>query len=190
MSLSPAGGRPRRSRPRLERLGAAMIDFAVLAIPQIVVTTALIGAPLQRYTRYVTRHPHATLPAALAHSPGLETALYHSIIAWEALTALYLIAGYLYAGATLGKLVFRLRITRVDGRPLRAVDAVLRSIPFWLPFLVRPLTLYLLLVVFVFNPVLLLTRRDGRGLEDVLGSSMVVHVDEVGQPLTALVPAA
>ena len=190
MSISPTGDRPQRARPRLERLGAAMIDFAVLAIPQVVITTALLGTPLQRYTRFVAQHPHATLPVALAHSPGLETALYHSIIAWEALTALYLIGGYLYAGATLGKLVFRLRITRVDGRPLRAIDAVLRSIPFWLPFLVRPLTLYLLLLVFVFNPVLFLTRRDGRALEDMLGSSMVVRTDEVGQPLTALVPAA
>ncbi len=189
MSISPPGDGSRRARPRLERLGAGLVDFFVLAIPQFIITEILIGAPVRRYARYVAQHPHATPPVVLAHSPGLEIGLYHAIIVCEALTAVYLIGGYLYAGATVGKLVFRLRITRVDGRPLRAIDAVLRSVPFWLPFLVPSLTIYLLLLVFVFNPVLFLTRRDGRALEDLLGRSMVVRTDEVGQPLTTLVRA-
>lgn len=180
-----AYGRP-QALPTWRRLGAALIDFAVLLIPEIFAFFLIAWSAMSRATNYYQAHLSQGPSVAVAHSPNYQPALYHFYIAIEAITAVYLIATYLGFSATLGKLVFGLRITRVNGQPLRVRDAVLRSVPFWIPLLIVPISVPLLFFQYVGGTILIFTRPDRRGPEDLLGGSMVVAKEFQGRSLGEL----
>jgi len=181
----PGYGRP-QALPTWRRLGAAGLDFVVLLIPEIIAFQLIAGPAMSRALNYYQAHVSQGPAAAVAHSPEYQPALDHFYIAIEAITAAYLIATYLGWSATVGKLLFGLRITRVDGRPLRVRDAVLRSVPFWLPLLIVPLAVPLLFFQYVGGTILIFARPDRRGPEDLLGNSMVVAKEFQGQSLQQL----
>ncbi|NNM96497.1 MAG: RDD family protein [Candidatus Dormibacteraeota bacterium] len=189
MNQMPAYGRP-RALPTWRRLGAAAVDFVVLLIPEIIAFQLIAGSAMSRALSYYQAHVSQGPSVAVAHSPNYQPALYHFYIATEAITAAYLIATYLGWSATVGKLLFGLRITRVDGHPLRARDAVLRSVPFWLPLLIVPLSVPLLFFEYVGGTILIFARPDHRGPEDLLGGSMVVAKEFQGRSLKELTQLA
>ncbi|MHB1525813.1 MAG: RDD family protein [Candidatus Dormibacteria bacterium] len=180
-----AYGRP-RALPTWPRLGAAVIDFVVLLIPEIIAFQLIAGPAMTRALNYYQAHQAQGPSVAVAHAPNYQPALYHFYIAIEAITAAYLIASYLGFSSTLGKLAVGLRVTRVDGRPLRVRDAVLRSLPFWLPLLLVPISVPLLFFQYVGGTILIFTRPDRRGPEDLLGGTMVVAKEFQGRSLTEL----
>lgn len=182
-----ASGQP-RALPSWPRLAAGVVDFFVLLIPEIVLFELIAGGAMSKAMTYYNNHPGRGLSSAVAHSPAYESSLYHFYIAIEALTAAYLIICYLRWGATVGKLVIGLRITRYDGNPLTPRDAALRSLPFWLPLLLPSVIgIYIFLAQYVGSTILILIRPDHRGIEDVLGRSIVVYKESEGQPMRDLV---
>ncbi len=186
---APAYGRP-RALPTWPRLGAAVIDFVVLLVPEIIAFQLIAGPAMTSAFNYYQAHPSQGTSVAVAHAPDYQPALYHFYIAIEAITAAYLIASYLGFSATLGKLAVGLRITRVDGQKLRVRDAVLRSLPFWLPLLMVPVSVPLLLFQYVGGTILIFARPDRRGPEDLLGGTMVVAKEFQGRSLTELAQIA
>lgn len=188
MNLAPIFASGRRSAlPSWPRLGAAMIDFLVLLIPEIILFELIAAPAMSKALTYYNSHPAKGLSSAVARSPGYESSLYHFYIAIEAVTAAYLILCYLRWGATVGKLVLGLRITSNDGSPLGPRDAVLRSVPFWLPLLVPSVFgVYLFIVQYIGSSILIMVRPDHRGIEDMLGRSIVVHKDYKGKSLGEL----
>lgn len=189
MNLAPISGR-RSALPSWPRLAAAMIDFLVLLIPEIILFELIAAPAMSKALNFYNNHPAKGLNAAVAHSPNYESSLYHFYIAIEALLAAYLIICYLRWGATVGKLVLGLRITRYDGSPLSPRDAALRSLPFWLPLLLPSVIgIYLFFAQYVGSTILILVRPDHRGIEDLLGRSIVVHKDFQGQSLGELIAA-
>lgn len=188
MTQNPA---PRRARPLPvgPRFLAAVIDFIVLAIPQAIAYILIAAPQVSRVESYYQRHPKQGIAAAVAHTPGYAASNLHFFIVAEALTAAYLIGGYLAFSGTLGKRLLGLRVTRVDGSPLRVRDAVLRSLPFWVPWLLPAVGLYLNFFEFVGGSILLLFRPDHRAPEDMLGNSMVVWREQEGRSLGDIVAA-
>lgn len=182
---------PVSALPRLERLGAAVIDFLILLVPEFVCFDLLAGGVFARYARYLRLHPHATVTQALHAAPGLPVDLARVVVLSELVTAVYLIGCVLAFGGTAGKLLLGLRVTSVSGRPLSARDAVLRSSAFWLPalltYLVPFLGFVLWVAVYVGGTGMIVSRPDRRGLEDFLGRSIVVYRAQAGTPLSALV---
>ncbi|MHB1638870.1 MAG: RDD family protein [Candidatus Dormibacteria bacterium] len=180
---------PERARalPVGPRFAAALIDFIILLIPEILAYLLIAAPEVARVQRYFQLHPKQGIAAAVAHAPGYAAANLHFFIVVEAVTAAYLIASYLFLSATVGKRLLGLRITRVDGNPLRVRDAVLRSLPFWVPWLVPAVGLYLNFFQFVGGSVLLVFRPDHRGPEDMLGNSIVVRQEQQGRSLRDLV---
>ncbi len=173
--------------PRGPRFLAGVIDFFALLIPEVVAYELIAAQEVNRWSTYYQSHPKAGLSASLARYPGVNAAVFHFYIAIEVLTAAYLIASYLVWGATPGKLALGLRITRLDGSPLSVRAAVLRSVPFWLPLLVTPISLPLLFFEYVGSPILIISRPDRRALEDLLAGTMVVRRELAGTPLSQLV---
>lgn len=186
MSQLPAPHRA-RSLPVGPRFLAALIDFLILLVPEIVAYVLIAGPTVSRADSYLTQHPKQGVSAALSHTPGYAAANLHFFIVIEAITALYLIGTYLAFSATVGKLVMGLRITRVDGGPLRVRDVVLRSLPFWVPWLIPGVGLYLNFFQFVGGSILLAFRPDHRGPEDLLGNSIVVWREDQGRSLGDIV---
>ncbi len=189
MSQYPA--RPRaRPLPVGPRFAAAAIDFILLAIPEAIAYILIAATQVSRVEAYYQLHPKQGIAAAVAHTPGYAAANLRFFIVAEAVTAAYLIAGYLSLSGTLGKRLMGLRITRVDGTPLRVRDAVLRSLPFWVPWLVPAVGLYLNFFQFVGGSILLIFRPDHRGPEDMLGNSIVVWREQEGRSLREIVTTA
>lgn len=173
--------------PRGPRFLAGVIDFFALLIPEVVAYELIAAGEVNRWSAYYQSHPKAGLSASLAKYPDVNATVFHFYISIEVLTAAYLIASYLIWGATPGKLALGLRITRLDGSPLSVRAAVLRSIPFWLPLLVTPISLPLLFFEYVGSPILIISRPDRRALEDLLAGTMVVRRELAGTPLSQLV---
>ena len=173
--------------PRGPRFLAGVIDFFALLIPEVAAYELIAAGEVNRWSSYYQSHPKAGLSASLAKFPNVNAAVFHFYITIELLTAVYLIASYLLWGATPGKLALGLRITRLDGSPLTIRAAVLRSVPFWLPLLVTPISLPLLFFQYVGSPILIISRPDRRALEDLLGGTMVVRREVAGTPLAQLV---
>ncbi|MGH7693190.1 MAG: RDD family protein [Candidatus Dormibacteria bacterium] len=180
-----------RGLPVGERFAAAVVDFLVLLVIEVIVAIPMLGpaySPLLKFTRAhrkaanLSKNPHymKLVNHLLAVAP-------HYGIVIAIITAVYLIAMYLTTGATLGKLALGLRVTRTDGRPLTVRDAVLRSIPFWLanPFL-PVFGVWLWLLQYIGGTLVLLFRPDHRGTEDLLGRSMVVRATDRGHSLAEL----
>ena len=186
MSQLPA---PRRARPLPvgPRFAAAAIDFILLAIPEAIAYILIAAPQVSRVEAYYQAHPKQGIAAAVAHTPGYATSNLHFFIVAEAVTAAYLIGGYLALSGTVGKRLMGLRITRVDGSPLRVRDAVLRSLPFWVPWLLPAVGLYLNFFEFVGGSILLLFRPDHRAPEDMLGGSIVVWREQEGRSLREIV---
>ncbi|MGC2191690.1 MAG: RDD family protein [Candidatus Dormiibacterota bacterium] len=184
---SPPGARP---LPSWERLGAAVIDFLVLAVLELIAAVPIAG---KQYAKIISfEEAHGGRTANLAKNPHFvslankfSVQLMHLGIVAAALTAIYLIGMYLGAGATLGKLALGLRVTRVDGRPMTIRDAVFRSIVFWVanPFLIPVIGVLLWLLQFIGGTLVLLIRPDHRGPEDLLGGTMVVRKADRGRTL-------
>ncbi|MGA7173169.1 MAG: RDD family protein [Candidatus Dormiibacterota bacterium] len=189
--IANSNSSPLRSNalPSWERLGAAVIDFLVLFVIELIVAIPIAGHQFTRVVNFekaytgsrsaLTKNPHFV---ALAHLFAVQLR-YVGIVA-AALTAIYLIGMYLATGATLGKLALGLRITRVDGRPMTIRDAVLRSIVFWVgnPFL-PVIGVWIWLLQYVGGTLVLLFRPDHRGPEDLLGGTMVVRKVDQGRSL-------
>ncbi|MDA8331578.1 MAG: RDD family protein [Candidatus Dormibacteraeota bacterium] len=186
MSQLPA---PYRAHPLpvAPRFLAAFLDFLILLVPEIIAYVLIAGPTVSRADNYLTQHPKQGVSAALSHTPGYAAANLHFFIVIEAVTALYLIGTYLAFSATVGKLVVGLRITRVDGGPLLVRDVVLRSLPFWVPWLIPGVGLYLNFFQFVGGSILLAFRPDHRGPEDLLGNSIVVWREDQGRSLGDIV---
>jgi uncharacterized RDD family membrane protein YckC len=184
----PSGARP---LPSWERLAAAVIDFVVLLIPQVILATLIAGPQYSRLFAYATAHARESNLAKDPHfvrlADRLTPALLHYGISAAAVTAIYLIGMYLGAGATLGKLALGLRITRVDGRPMTVRDAVLRSLVFWVgsPFM-PVIGVWIWLVQFIGGTLVLLFRPDHRAPEDLIGGTIVVRKEQSGRPLSEL----
>ena len=193
MIADPASG-PMATRrlPSWERLAAAVIDFLVLLVPQLILFVVIAGHQFSRIYSYEVAHRSegaAKLAAApafvrLGHqfTPAFDTFL----IVAEALTAVYLIGMYLGTGATLGKLALGLRIRRVDGRPMTIRDAVLRSLVFWVPILIPAIGVWLVLLQYVGGTLVLLIRPDHRGPEDLLAGTLVVRQADQGRSLAEI----
>lgn len=176
-------GRP-WALPVWPRFAAAALDFLVLLVPEAIAYQLIAGPTLSQALHYYNSHQKLGLANAVAHTPNYQPAVYHFYIAMEAITAAYLIASYLGFSATVGKLALRLRITRVDGSPLRVRDAVLRSLPFWVPLLLpSPVGVYVFFFQFLGGSILIIFRPDHRGPEDLLGNSMVVARQAQGKSL-------
>ncbi|MGC1183656.1 MAG: RDD family protein [Candidatus Dormiibacterota bacterium] len=179
-----------RRLPSWERLAAGFIDWLVLLVPEIILAVVFAGHAYSRLFSYIKAHKSETNLSKdprfvhLAHL--LSTPLLHFLIASEALTAIYLIGMYLGTGATLGKLALGLRITRVDGHPLRVWDAVLRSLVFWVPLLIPIIGVWLLLLQYVGGTLVMLIRPDHRGPEDLIAGSFVVPKDARGLSLAEM----
>ncbi|MHB8393181.1 MAG: RDD family protein [Candidatus Dormibacteria bacterium] len=183
MTQSSSPGRP-LALPVWPRFAAAALDFLVLLVPEVIAYQLIAGPTLSQALRYYNSHQKLGLANAVAHTPNYQPAVYHFYIAMEAITAAYLIATYLGFSATLGKLALRLRITRVDGSPLRTRDAVLRSLPFWIPLLLpSPVGIYVFFFQFLGGSILIIFRPDHRGPEDLLGNSIVVAKEAQGRSL-------
>lgn len=183
MTYISSPGRP-WALPVWPRFAAAALDFLVLLVPEVIAYQLIAGPTLSQALHYYNSHQKLGLANAVAHTPNYQPAVYHFYIAMEAITAAYLIASYLGFSATLGKLALRLRITRVDGSPLRVRDAVLRSLPFWVPLLLpSPVGVYVFFFQFLGGSILIIFRPDHRGPEDLLGNSMVVARQAQGKSL-------
>ncbi len=183
----PSGARP---LPSWERLAAAVIDFVVLLIPQVILAILIAGPQYARLFTFVGAHEKdtnlSTNPTFVRLLHQLSAVSVHLTIVVEALTAAYLIGMYLSTGATLGKLALGLRITRVDGRPMTVRDAVLRSVVFWVPLLIPVFGIFLQLVEYVGGTMVLILRPDHRAPEDLLGGTIVVRKEQSGRPLAEL----
>ena len=181
-----------RALPSGERLAAAVIDFLVLAVPQaiLLVVIVLTSSQYHHFTVFLEAHSKATNlannPTFVSLSKHLTTVATEFLYAAEAVTAVYLIFMYLRFGATLGKLALGLRITRVDGSPMTARNAVLRSTVFWIPLLVPVIGLWIWLVEYMAGTLVILFRPDHRGPEDLLGHTIVVRKESVGRSLSEL----
>lgn len=191
MSQSPRGRAANLDRwhtplPRGPRFLAGVIDFVVLLIPEVIAYELIAAGPVGRWSSYYQAHTKGGLGASLTKFPGVNGAIYHFYIAIEVITAIYLIGMYLGFGATVGKLALGLRITRLDGSRLTPLSAALRSIPFWLPLLVTPISLPLLFFQYVGSPILIISRPDRRALEDLLGGTMVIRRELAGTSLRQL----
>ncbi len=173
--------------PRGPRFLAAIIDFLVLLIPEVVAYELIAAGPVNRWATYYQSHPKVGVSGSLAKFPDVNGAVYHFYIAIEVITAIYLIGTYLGLGATVGKLALGLRITRLDGSRLSVRAAVLRSIPFWLPLLVTPISLPLLFFQYVGSPILIISRPDRRALGDLLAGTMVIRKELAGTGLQDLI---
>jgi uncharacterized RDD family membrane protein YckC len=190
-SPNPLGGGT-RALPSGERLAAAVIDFLVLAVPQAVllVVIVLTSSQYHQFTVFLEAHSKATNlatnPTFVRLSQHLTTVASEFLYAAEAVTAVYLIFMYLRFGATLGKIALGLRITRVDGSPMTARNAVLRSTVFWIPLLIPVIGLWVWLVEYMAGTLVVLFRPDHRGPEDLLGHTIVVRKDSVGRSLSEL----
>ncbi|MGA8207103.1 MAG: RDD family protein [Candidatus Dormiibacterota bacterium] len=190
-SPNPLGGGA-RALPSGERLAAAVIDFLVLAVPQAVllVLIVLTSSQYHQFTVFLEAHSKATNlatnPTFVRLSQHLTTVASEFLYAAEAVTAVYLIFMYLRFGATLGKLALGLRITRVDGSPMTASNAVLRSTVFWIPLLIPVIGLWVWLVEYMAGTLVVLFRPDHRGPEDLLGHTIVVRKESAGRSLSEL----
>ncbi len=181
----------RGALPSWERLAAAVIDFVVLFVVELIVAIPIAGHQYSRIAAFARAHENSSGLAknphfvALARQLSLQT--FHVWIAAAAITAVYLIGMYLATGATLGKLALGLRITRTDGRPMTVRDAVLRSIVFWIGSPLLPLIgIWIWLLQFVGGTLVLLIRPDHRGPEDLLGGTMVVRQADRGRSIAEL----
>ncbi len=176
--------------PSGERLAAAVVDFLVLLIPQVVIFIILLGHVVGRYAKFLRAHPHdnhlATTPGFHTLSHQFSSAGFHFLIVSEVVTAIYLIGMYLGVGTTLGKMAMGLRITRADGNPMRPSDAVLRSLVFWVPLLIPVIGFWIWILVYVGGTITLMARPDHRGPEDMLAHTIVVRKDAVGHSLDDL----
>jgi uncharacterized RDD family membrane protein YckC len=183
----PAGA---RGLPAAERLAAAVVDFGVLAVPQVIVAIAIAGHQFSRYASFVANHSKdthlATNPTFVKLAASVNATIPRFLLVSEAITAVYLIGMYLATGATLGKLVMGLRITRVDGSPMTPRDAVLRSLVFWVPLLIPAIGLWLWLAQYIGGTLVVLFRPDHRGPEDLLGRTIVVRKESQGRSLAEL----
>lgn len=181
-----------RALPSGERLAAAVIDFLVLAVPQAVLLAVIVLTSHQyhQFTVFLEAHSKATNlasnPTFVRLSKHLTTVATEFLYAAEAVTAVYLIFMYLRFGATLGKLALGLRITRLDGSPMTARNAVLRSTVFWIPLLVPVIGLWIWLVEYIAGTLVVLFRPDHRGPEDLLGHTIVVRKESAGRSLSEL----
>lgn len=179
-----------RALPSGERLAAAVIDFLVLAVPQVILAVLIAGPQFRRYFTFVSAHAKnahlTTNPTFIRLAHQLGTVGFRFSIVSEALTAVYLIGMYLGTGATLGKLALGLRITRVDGSSMTIRDAVLRSLVFWVPLLIPVIGLWLWLLQYIGGTLVVLIRPDHRGPEDLLGRTIVVRKESRGRPLQEL----
>lgn len=179
-----------RALPSGERLAAAVIDFLVLAVPQVILALVIAGPEFRRYFSFVAAHtkdPHLTTdPTFVRLAHQLAAVGFRFSIVSEALTALYLVGMYLGTGATLGKLALGLRITRVDGNPMTVRDAVLRSLVFWVPLLIPLVGVWLWLLEYIGGTLVVLFRPDHRGPEDLVGQTIVVRKESRGRPLAEL----
>ncbi|MGH7643543.1 MAG: RDD family protein [Candidatus Dormibacteria bacterium] len=181
-----------RSLPSWERLAAAVIDFLVLIVPQLILFTVIAGHRFSKIYSFEVAHRGEGAAKLAANStfirlghqftPAFDTFL----IVSEALTAAYLIGMYLGTGATLGKLALGLRISRVDGRPMTVRDGVLRSLVFWVPFLIPLVGVWLLLLQYVGGTLVLLIRPDHRGPEDLVAGTFVMRKADQGRSLAEI----
>lgn len=193
MSQNALGGSP-VPLPSWPRLSAAALDFLVLAAPQLVVADILLRVPLVRLYDFLKAHQNdshlASNSTYVALSNHADAAFFRFLLVAEAIAAIYLIAMYLSTGATVGKLALGLRITRVDGTPMRPRDAVMRSLVFWAPLLltVVGIGIWLWLLEYVGGTLVILLRPDRRGPEDLLGRTIVVRVADRGRPLADFLP--
>jgi len=176
--------------PSWERLAAAVIDFIVLAVPEVILAVVIAGHQYSRLVSYAVAHSKESNLGSdprfvqLAHQ--LSPELVRFAIVAAAITAVYLIGMYLGTGATLGKLALGLRISRVDGRPMTARDAVLRSLVFWVPTVIPLVGVWLWLLQYIGGTLVMLFRPDHRGPEDFLGGTIVVRKDSYGRSLAEL----
>ena len=184
---SPTGS---AALPSWERLGAAVIDFLVLFVIEVIAAVPIAGRQYSRLIAYARGRNAASL-AKNSHFIALDhqflVQLVHFGLVSAALTAVYLIGMYLAAGATLGKLALGLRITRIDGRPMTVRDAVLRSVVFWVgnPF-IPIIGVWIWLLQYVGGTLVILLRPDHRGPEDLIGRTMVVRKADQGRSLLEL----
>ncbi|MGA2872143.1 MAG: RDD family protein [Candidatus Dormibacteria bacterium] len=191
MNQSPAamtGGA--RALPSGERLAAAVLDFVVLLVPQVILGVVMMGHKFQRLATFMEAHSKdthlATNHTYITLSSQANVVLSHFLYASEAITAIYLIGMYLGTGATLGKLAMGLRITRVDGSAITPRDAVLRSLVFWVPLLVPVIGVLLWLAEYIWGTLVILFRHDHRAPEDLLGRTMVVRKESQGRSLAEI----
>ncbi len=188
-NASPPGP---RALPSWERLAAGVIDFFVLVIPEVILFVIIAGKRYAAIYSFAVAHKGAKNLANNPHfvklADRLGADLFWVGIGVAALTAVYLIAMYLTAGATVGKLALGLRITRTDGRPMTGLSAFLRSVPFWVgsPFLFAPIGTWIWLLQFFGGTLVILFRPDHRGPEDFLGHTMVVRKVDQGRTLADL----
>ncbi|HVB14707.1 MAG TPA: RDD family protein [Candidatus Dormibacteraeota bacterium] len=182
-----------RSLPSWERLAAAVIDFLVLAVPEVILFMVIAGHKFSQIFSYEVAH-RSEGSAKLAKDPHFvkladqfTVVVFHVAIVAAAITLIYLTGMYLGKGATLGKLALGLRVTRVDGRPMTVRDAVLRSLVFWIgnPFL-PVIGIWVWLFQYIGGTLVLLFRGDHRGPEDLLGGTIVVRKDAQGRSLAEL----
>ncbi|HVC23376.1 MAG TPA: RDD family protein [Candidatus Dormibacteraeota bacterium] len=189
MIASPISAVSRRL-PSWERLAAGFIDWLVLLIPEIILAVIFASHAYSRLFSYIKAHKGESNlskdPRFVHLSHLLSTPLVHFLIASEAVTAIYLIGMYLGTGATLGKLALGLRITRVDGHPLTAWDAVLRSLVFWVPLLIPIIGIWLWLLQYVGGTLVMLFRPDHRGPEDLIAGTIVVPKNARGSSLAEM----
>ncbi|MGH7611462.1 MAG: RDD family protein [Candidatus Dormibacteria bacterium] len=182
--------------PSGERLAAGVVDFLVLIIPEAILFVLVADHSVGLLLKYIRAHEKSghivtgALKTAQYHHLAVQTgkAVFLFIIVTQALTAVYLIGMYLARGATVGKLAMGLRITRADGQPMRPANAALRSMVFWIPALliVIPYGTWIWILVTIASTVLILARPDHRGLDDMIGGTIVVRKESVGRPLADL----
>jgi len=153
-----------RLAPLGKRLGAAMIDF----LPFLVLMSAIFYAQVGS----MTEQQMIDMIKAAPRQKDFPASLAYSVIAATVLYGLYCFLMELRFRATLGKLIFRLRVAGDQGLPADVRGVVLRN-------LVRVLEVSWLLMMPILVPLLILVtvmNRNRQRLGDMMARTVVIDV--------------